>query len=156
MPIPDFQSVMRPLLDVISDGKEHSMREALDRLANHFQLAEEERKRLLPSGQQEVFTNRVAWAKTHLRMAGLIEATARGVFKITARGQQVLQTIQNRIDIRLLQKQPGYLEARGRKREKATANGEQETLKAIRRPKSQWRSHFRPCGKAWDAKSLRS
>ena len=56
------------------------MRETLDRLANHFKLAEEERKRLLPSGQQEVFTNRVAWAKTHLRMAGLIEATARGVF----------------------------------------------------------------------------
>lgn len=116
---------MRPLMDVIRDGKEHSMREALDRLADHFELAEEERKRLLPSGQQEVFTNRVAWAKTHLRMAGLIEATARGVFKITPRGQELLRTTQDRIDLRLLQKQRGYLEARGRKQEKSTSNGEQ-------------------------------
>jgi restriction system protein len=83
MPIPDFQTVMRPLLDAISDGKEHSIREVLDQLADHFDLSAEERKRLLPSGQQELFTNRVAWAKTHLRMAGLIEATGRGVFKIT-------------------------------------------------------------------------
>jgi restriction system protein len=126
MPIPDFQSVMRPLMDFISDGKEHSMREALDRLADHFKLAEEERKRLLPSGQQEVFTNRVAWAKTHLRMAGLIEATARGVFKITLSGQELLRTTKDSIDLRLLQKQPGYLEARGRKREKPTLNGEHE------------------------------
>jgi restriction system protein len=86
MPIPDFQSVMRPLMDVISDGKEHSVRETLDRLGDRFELTEQERKRLLPSGRLEIFTNRVAWAKTHLRMAGLIEPTARGVFKITPRG----------------------------------------------------------------------
>src|ERR1700687_1834625 len=106
MPIPDFQSVMRPLMDVISDGKEHSLREALDRLGDHFKLADEERTRLLPSGRQEVFTNRVAWAKTHLRMAGLIEAPARGVFKITARGQELLRTTGDRIDLRLLRQQP--------------------------------------------------
>jgi restriction system protein len=124
MPIPDFQSVMRPLMDIIADGKEHSMREALDCLAEHFRLTDEERKRLLPSGQQEVFTNRVAWAKTHLRMAGLLEATARGVFKITPRGLEVLRTTKDRVDLRLLQIQPGYLEARGRKKEKPTPNGE--------------------------------
>jgi len=124
MPIPDFQSVMRPLMDVLSDGKEHSMRETLDRLGNHFQLAEEDRKRLLPSGRQEVFTNRLAWAKTHLRMAGLIEPTGRGVFKITPRGLELLQTARDRIDLRLLRKQPGYLEARDRKRDKPEGDGE--------------------------------
>jgi restriction system protein len=113
---------MRPLMQVISDGEEHSMREALDQLADHFELTDEERKRLLPSGQQEVFTNRVAWAKTHLRMAGLIEPTARGVFKITRRGQELLRKTKDRIDLRLLQRQPGYLEARGRKREKPVAS----------------------------------
>lgn len=142
MPIPDFQSVMRPLMDVISDGKEHSMREALDRLADHFELAEEERKRLLPSGQQEVFTNRVAWAKTHLRMAGLIEATARGVFKITPRGQELLRTTQDRIDLRMLQKQPGYLEARGRKREKPTPNGEEGKADADQTPEELMEESF--------------
>lgn len=124
MPIPDFQSVMRPLLELVSDGAEHSMREALDQLAEHFELADEERKRLLPSGQQGLFTNRVAWAKTHLRMAGLLEPTARGVFKITPRGKELLQTSKGRIDLRVLQKQPGYLEARGRKRER-TSNTEE-------------------------------
>lgn len=142
MAIPDFQTVMRPLMDLISDGKEHSMREALDRLADHFELVEEERKRLLPSGRQEVFTNRAAWAKTHLRMAGLIEATARGVFKITATGQELLRTTQDRIDLRLLQKQPGYLEARGRKREKPTPNGGQEKVEADQTPEELMEESF--------------
>lgn len=142
MPIPDFQSVMRPLMEVISDGKEHSTREALDRLANHFELAEEERKRLLPSGQQEVFTNRLAWAKTHLRMAGLIEATARGVFKITPRGQELLRTTRDRIDLRLLQKQSGYLEARGRKKEKPTTNDEQSKTEADQTPEELMEESF--------------
>lgn len=119
MPIPDFQTVMRPLLELSSDGKEHSMREALESLATHFELTEQERKQLLPSGQQELFTNRVAWAKTHLRMAGLLEGTARGVFRITPQGKRLLKEHSGRIDLRVLQTQPGYLEARGRKREKA-------------------------------------
>ena len=91
--------------------------------ADHFELTDEERKRLLPSGAQGVFMNRVAWAKTHLRMAGLIEPTARGVFKITQRGLDLLRMTRDCIDLRLLQKQPGYLEARGRKREKLPSNG---------------------------------
>ena len=133
---------MRPLMDLISDGREHSMREALDRLAEHFELAEEERKRLLPSGQQELFTNRVAWAKTHLRMAGLLEATARGVFRITSRGTELLRTSPERIDLRLLQKQAGYLEARGREREKSTANGEQAKAEAEQTPEELMEESF--------------
>lgn len=124
MPIPDFQSVMRPLLECISDGHEHAMRETLERLAEHFKLTGEELKRLLPSGRQEIFTNRVAWAKTHLRMAGLIEPTARGVFRITQRGKDVLRTSQDRVDLRILRKQPGYLEAREKKRERSEGNNE--------------------------------
>ena len=133
---------MRPLMDFISDGKEHSTREALDRLADHFKLTEEERKRLLPSGQQGVFTNRVAWAKTHLRMAGLIEATARGVFKITSRGQQVLSGTKDRIDLRLLQKQPGYLEARAGTREKPITNGEHEKREGGQTPEELMEESF--------------
>ncbi len=127
MPIPDFQSVMRPLLEYISDGKEHAMREALDHLSNQLELSAPEREQLLPSGRQEVFTNRVAWAKTHLRMAGLIEGTARGVFKITPQGLDLLKEVPGRIDLRLLRTQPGYLAARDRKKEKVRADGCLET-----------------------------
>jgi restriction system protein len=142
MPIPDFQSVMRPLMDDISDGKEHAIRETLDRLGDHFKLTEEERKRLLPSGRQEVFTNRVAWAKTHLRMAGLIEPTTRGVFKITARGLAVLKANRDCIDLRLLRKQPGYLEARDRKRDKPEGNGELVTSDADQTPEELMEQSF--------------
>lgn len=71
----------------------------------------------MPSGTQEVFTNRVAWAKTHLRMAGLIEAPSRGVFQITKRGQDLLRETNDRIDLRVLRQQPGYLEAREAKKD---------------------------------------
>jgi restriction system protein len=123
MLIPDFQTVMRPLMQHISDGKEHTIRETLDHLADEFSLSDKERKTMLPSGRQEVFTNRVAWAKTHLRMAGLLEGTARGVFRITERGLGVLRENPKRIDLRILRTQPGYLDARGRKKEKQQANG---------------------------------
>ena len=95
------------------------MREALERLAKHFELSDQERKQLLPSGQQEVFTNRVAWAKTHLRMGGLVEGTARGVFRITPQGLKILKETPGKIDLRTLQKQPGYLAARGARKERS-------------------------------------
>ncbi|MDB6040118.1 MAG: Restriction endonuclease [Verrucomicrobiales bacterium] len=112
---------MRPLLECLRDGKEHSVRETLNLLSKHFRLTDAEKGQLLPSGRQEIFTNRVAWAKTHLRMAGLVEGTGRGLFKITNRGEEVLRESLGRIDLRVLQKQPGYLEARGRSKEKTTS-----------------------------------
>ena len=115
MPIPDFQTLMRPLLAFVSDGKDHTVREGLAYLADQFALSDEERTLLLPSGRQELFTNRVAWAKTHLRMARLIDAPSRGVFRITERGLALLKEYPERIDLRILRNQPGYLEARGPK-----------------------------------------
>ena len=61
MPIPDFQTIMRPLLELASDGKEHSLSDAREELARVFKLTEDEKKALLPSGRQATFTNRVAW-----------------------------------------------------------------------------------------------
>ena len=64
MTIPDYQTAMLPLLRFATDGKEHSLREAIERLADYFNLSEEERKELLPSGAQATFDNRVSWART--------------------------------------------------------------------------------------------
>lgn len=63
MAIPDFQKIMLPLLQYASDEQEHSLREAIEALADEFKLSDEERKELLPSGQQAIFDNRVGWAK---------------------------------------------------------------------------------------------
>ncbi len=115
MPIPDFQTLMRPLLQLASDGKDHLIRNTIDELAKEFSLTDAERSQLLPSGRQPLFTNRLAWAKTHLRMAGLLDAPSRGVFRITPRGKALLKEHPDRIDLRILQTQPGYLEARNAK-----------------------------------------
>ena len=71
MPIPYYQSVMLPLLKIAADGKEHHVRNAINTLSDQFKLTEEERKELLPSGVDRIFDNRVGWARTYLKKAGL-------------------------------------------------------------------------------------
>ncbi len=112
MAIPDFQTIMLPLLKHLSDAKEHSNQETVDALSKEFQLSEEERTRLIPSGQQSVFTNRIAWAKTHFKRAGLIEAVKLGVYRITSLGQDVLKKSPVRIDLKFLDQFPGHREFR--------------------------------------------
>jgi restriction system protein len=91
MAIPDYQTVMLPLLKFAADGKEHHIREAVDSLADLFSLTEEERKERLPSGVDAVFRNRVGWAGTYLKKACLIDYPKRGFIQITARGKEVIR-----------------------------------------------------------------
>ena len=83
MAIPGFQSLMRPFLDFIKDGQEHLMKSIVQGLADQFQLSNDEREQLLPSGQQAIFFNRVGWARTYLKYAGLLESVGRGVVRIS-------------------------------------------------------------------------
>src|SRR5580692_8721924 len=97
MPVPDYQSLMLPVL-LVSAADEIRIGDAVDRLAEQLNLTPDERTQLLPSGRQTAFGNRVHWAKTYLTKAGLLESTRRGHFKITERGQQVLTSHPPRID----------------------------------------------------------
>jgi len=117
MAVPDFQSIMLPLLTFCGDGSEHTNREALDALAREFNLTEEDQKALLPSGQQCVFDNRVAWARAHMKMADLLENTRRGVFRITERGQEILGKMPKEINLRFLRQFPEYEAAREKHKE---------------------------------------
>lgn len=112
MSIPDYQTAMLPLLEFLSDGKEHSLREAIDSLAKAFELTEDELKKLLPSGQQAVFDNRVGWAKAYLKKACLLETTRFGHFRITPRGKEVLSEKPSRIDVRFLERFDEFREFR--------------------------------------------
>jgi restriction system protein len=107
--IPDYQSVMLPLLKFAEDGKEHTLRETVEKLADVFNLSEEARKVLLPSGQQTVFHNRVGWARTYLKKAGLLDSPRRSYFVITKRGQEVLASNPSRIDASFLEQYPEFL-----------------------------------------------
>jgi restriction system protein len=137
MPIPDFQSLMRPLLDCANDGKEHALREVIERLAVHFGLTDADRKQLLPSGNQEVFVNRVAWAKTHLKMAGLLDSPKRGYSSITPLGLNVLADFPERIDLKVLRQQPGYLEARGGTKSETQNKTSPQDVEASQTPEEQ-------------------
>lgn len=83
MAIPDYQSIMLPLLRLAGDGDHHQFRASVEALAQHFELSEKERKELLPSGKQSTFDNRVGWARTYMTKAGLLESPKRGFFRIT-------------------------------------------------------------------------
>ncbi len=74
MSIPDFQSLMRPLLELHQDQQEHLNRDLVEALAEQFSISDEERRQMLPSGRAKMFDNRVGWAKTYIANAGLIEA----------------------------------------------------------------------------------
>lgn len=103
---------MLPFLAFLKDGNEHSLREAEEALAIEFNLSPAERAELLPSGQQGIFKNRIGWARTYLKKAGLLESPKRAVFKITERGQQALATNPTRMDAKYLEQWPEFIEFR--------------------------------------------
>jgi restriction system protein len=108
MPIPDFQTLMLPLLRFCADGGEHGRHDALPVLAGEFALSETELAELLPSGKQGKFVNRIAWAKSYLKQAGLLETMTRGIFRITERGRLVLADNPVRVDMKFLERFPEY------------------------------------------------
>jgi restriction system protein len=108
MSIPDFQSLMLPLLKFCADGAEHTKRDAVPALAKLYQLSDSELAELLPTGRQGKFDNRVGWAKSYLKQAVLLEITGRGVFRITQRGHSVLAENPSRIDMKFLERFPEY------------------------------------------------
>jgi restriction system protein len=107
--IPDYQTVMLPLLGFLKDGKEHNLAEVVDSLGDEFDLSTEERQQLLASEQQTVIRNRAGWARTYLKKAGLIASTRRGYFRITERGQSVLASQPERIDVKYLEQFPEFV-----------------------------------------------
>mgnify|MGYP000983046036 CR=1 FL=1 len=127
MAIPDFQSIMLPVLKFAGDGKEHSLRETIEALAEEFALTNDERNELLPSGQQATFDNRVSWSRTFLQKAGLLEATRRGYYRLTQRGQQVLDQNPQRITTAFLKQFPEFVEFQTPKRHKTEAPAAIET-----------------------------
>jgi restriction system protein len=98
MAIPTYDEFMYPLLEAISDGNEYKFRDLIEILSEKFELTEEEKTELLPSGQQAIVDNRIGWAKTYLKKAGLLIYPKRARVKITERGKEVLKNNVDRID----------------------------------------------------------
>jgi restriction system protein len=108
--IPDFQSIMLPLLQILSDGKEHVLRDIINQLSEQFHLTQEEKTELLPSGNQPIIDNRVGWARTYLKKAQILENPRRGILKISEAGRKLLDTKPHRIDVKFLKTLPDFKE----------------------------------------------
>lgn len=109
MPIPDYQSLMLPVLRLAAEG-EKRVADVEDRIADDLSLTTEEREELLPSGRQRVLHNRIHWAKFYMSKAGLIASPARGRFVATDAGKALLAQNPERLDVKLLLKRPEFRE----------------------------------------------
>ncbi|WP_116115539.1 restriction endonuclease [Austwickia chelonae] len=121
MTIPDFQTCMRPCLAMLAERGRMRSREVKNAIADVFNLADEERARLLTSGRQRMIDNRVAWALTYLTQAGLLSRPQRGYVEITDAGRQALAANPDRIDRKTLEAFPAYRTFRERARDTAPA-----------------------------------
>ena len=126
MAIPDYQSIMLPLLQLAADQQEHALRETIDALADEFNLTDEDRNELLPSGRQATFHNRVGWARTYLKKAGLLKSTRRGYYQITERGLSVLADKPTAISAKFLNQFPEFQEFQSASKKTVSDNGPEE------------------------------
>ncbi|GHO83297.1 restriction endonuclease [Dictyobacter formicarum] len=126
MAVPDYQSLMLPLLKVASNGNEHNLRDATEILAQQFMLSEQDRNELLPSGKQRKFDNRVHWARTYLVKALLLTNTGKSKFRITERGQEVINSNPTHINVKYLRRFPEFISFVDSKN-----NGDAETTQEI-------------------------
>ena len=109
MALPDFQTMMRPILVSLTTGEAHSLPQIRADIAKELGITDEEQQILLPSGKQTTFSNRVAWALTHIGKAGLADRPSRGQYTITERGQKVLSDNPKRVDLSVLGAFPEYV-----------------------------------------------
>jgi restriction system protein len=126
--VPDFQSFFLPLLIFSSDGEPHSTKDAYAAMAEHFGLSEEDLKEMLPSRKQTTFKNRVAWARAYLSKALLVESPKRSFFRITGRGQELLQSGPTDLRVKHLKQYPEFVDfhTAGNKHDKGSETASEE------------------------------
>ncbi len=127
MAVPDFQSLMKPILELVPENEVRA-RDLVGLVADKLSLSDADRAELLPSGHQKRLENRVYWSVIYLARAGLLERTRRGYFKISDRGKRALDENPARIDIRYLSKYPEFAEFRARQPEIAEAGQAEPSL----------------------------
>lgn len=129
MAIPDFQTLMRPVLEFAAGAEERAMKEIHPEMAQRFRLTDDEVEQLLPSGRAKLFYNRIAWAITHLKKAGLLDSKRRGVYAITPRGKQALAEAPESINLKYLMNFKDFREFRNHQ-SSADSAPEQDTESA--------------------------
>lgn len=130
MPIPDYQSLMLPVLKLAAEGP-HRVPQAATKIADALGISQEEREELLPSGRQRILHNRIHWAKFYMSKAGLIEAPAKGVFVASQQGKKLLSSNPQNISVETLKQYPPFVAFYGNANSSLPANEEGSTQTAI-------------------------
>ena len=110
MAVPKYDELMKPLLETVKDGRVYTIKDVTAMLSKQLNLSEDDLSELLPSGRQTVFKNRVGWAKTYLKKAGLLDSPARASIVITEEGKKVAADNPKKIDVRYLERFPSFIE----------------------------------------------
>lgn len=110
MAVPKYDELMKPLLIAVSDGETYKMKDVTALLAEQLNLSSDDLAEMLPSGRQTVFKNRVGWAKTYLKKAGLLESPARATIVITYAGKKVVADNPEKIDSKYLEQFPSFVD----------------------------------------------
>ena len=131
MAIPDYQSLMLPVLQIASDGRDYQTKDIISRLIDSYGMTDEEKTRLLPSGTSHVFGSRVAWAMTYLKQAGLLSSPRRGVFHITDDGLELLSKNPTFIDNTVLANYPTFIAFRDRSRQSSSDSSAQVVMNEL-------------------------
>jgi len=150
---------MLPVLKLAADGSEHKFSQAVEHLADEFELTTEERNELLPSGSQAVFNNRVGWARSYLKQAGLLTSSKRGFFNITEKGKELLATNPPKVDISVLDQYPEFIEFKNRKKEKSGSEpqaGEQTEQESTQTPEDALASAYKKLRSALETEVITS
>ena len=127
MPVPDYQSLMLPVLQAVSDGKVHKVADIHEAVAQSQSLSDDDLSELLPSGKQTTFVNRATWAMTYMKQAGLLKRPKRAHYEITDRGRDALASGLDRITVKYLSQYPEFLDFKNRTHPKATNAAASET-----------------------------
>jgi restriction system protein len=116
MAMPTFQEVMLPIMKFAEGVEYKSVKECVEHIEQLYNLTDEEKRERIPSGKQRVIYNRITWAISHMRKAGLVVShEKRGFFSLTETGKNVLTNNPKRVDMKNLREFPSYREFRGRK-----------------------------------------
>lgn len=144
MPVPDYQSLMTPVLRELEDGRARAIAELRDHVADRIGLTVEDREELVPSGQKPLYHDRTSWAVAYLKQAKLLERPKRGVYAITERGREVLAKHPQRVDNEVLTTFPEFRDFldRGNSRQ-ASATDDADAQAEQRTPEESLQSAFR-------------
>lgn len=107
MPIPTYDQLMRPIL-VRATTEPITRRSMTEAMVHEFNLTDEERAELLPSGSATYINNRVGWAMTFLTKAKLIRKIERATYRATETADAFLKKHPTGFTDKELREIPGY------------------------------------------------